>query len=118
MSARIPAARKGSRLAGRLMLTIWLALWVGPVLAQGIAPAPGGLFDAPESETAAPPEAVPSDAPAASIEEPLSPEVKLKPGDGYRFPEMWKIIELKDEVTSLKDARKAAKKVPRSPFDR
>jgi hypothetical protein len=50
--------------------------------------------------------------------EPLSPEVKLKPGDGYRFPEMWKIIELKDEVTSLKDARKATKKVPRSPFDR
>ena len=81
MSARIPAARKGSRLAGRLMLTIWLALWVGPVLAQGIAPAPGGLFDAPEAETAASPEAVPSDAPAASIEEALSPEV-IEAADG------------------------------------
>ncbi len=50
--------------------------------------------------------------------EPLSPEVRLKPGESYRFPEMWKIIELKDEVNSLKDARKALKKVPRSPFGR
>lgn len=50
--------------------------------------------------------------------EPLSPEVKLKPGEGYRFPELWRIIELKDDVTSFKDARKAAKKVLRSPFGR
>lgn len=48
--------------------------------------------------------------------EPLSPEVKLNPNEGYRFPELWKIVELKDEVKSFKDARKAAKKVPRSPF--
>ncbi len=48
----------------------------------------------------------------------LSPEVKLKPGEAFRFPGYWKIVELKDEVSSLKDARKAAKKVPRSPFDR
>ena len=46
----------------------------------------------------------------------LSPEVKLKPGEAFRFPGFWKIVELKDEVTSFKDARKAAKKVPRSPF--
>jgi len=48
----------------------------------------------------------------------LSPEIKLKPGEAFRFPEFWKIVELKDEVTSFKEARKAAKKVPRSPFAR
>lgn len=48
----------------------------------------------------------------------LSPEVKLKPGEAFRFPAFWKIVELKDEVSSFKDARKAAKKVPRSPFGR
>ncbi len=46
----------------------------------------------------------------------LSPEIKLKPGESYRFPEFWKIVELKDDVASMKEARKAAKEVPRSPF--
>lgn len=48
----------------------------------------------------------------------VSPEVKLDKGESYRFPELWRIVELKDEVKSFKDARKAARKVPNSPFGR
>ncbi len=50
--------------------------------------------------------------------EPLSPEVKLAPGESYQFPEFWKIIELKKEIHSHSDARKAAKLIPDSPFGR
>jgi len=48
----------------------------------------------------------------------VSPEVGLKRGESYRFPGLWRIVELKDEVKSFKDARKAARKVPDSPFGR
>ena len=44
MSAPSFAAREGARLARRLMLPIWLVIAAGPVVAQGIDPAPGGLF--------------------------------------------------------------------------
>jgi len=50
--------------------------------------------------------------------EPLSPEVKLKPGESYSFPEKWTLIELNDEVTTFEEARKLVKKVPPSPFKR
>ena len=50
--------------------------------------------------------------------EPLSPEVRLVAGESYQFPEFWKIIELKKEVRSHKDARRAAKEIPDSPFGR
>lgn len=78
MSARA-AARKGARLARRLILPVWLLLGAGSAMAQGIDPAPGGLFDAPADATteeqAGEAEPVPSDAPAASVEDALSPEV-------------------------------------------
>jgi hypothetical protein len=50
--------------------------------------------------------------------EPLSPEVTLKPGESYSFPEKWTLIELNDEVTTFEEARKLVKKVPPSPFKR
>jgi len=50
--------------------------------------------------------------------EPLSPEVKLKPGESYSIPEKWTLIELNDEVTTFEEARKLVKKVPPSPFKR
>ncbi|MGX9854936.1 DUF3772 domain-containing protein [Limimaricola variabilis] len=88
MSAPSFAAREGARLARRLMLPIWLVIAAGPVVAQGIDPAPGGLFDAPEAaqETTDP---VPSDAPAATVEEALSPEVaeaEGEPAEGEAAP--------------------------------
>ncbi|MCP1168061.1 DUF3772 domain-containing protein, partial [Limimaricola sp. ASW11-118] len=81
MIARISA---GPRLAAALLLSLWCALAAGAVMAQGIAPAVGGLFGTTEStgtEEAAAPEAVPPDPPAASVEETLSPEVVL-PDEG------------------------------------
>lgn len=48
--------------------------------------------------------------------EPLSPEVTLKPGETYPFPEKWTLIELPQEVTSYGQARAAVKLIPRSPF--
>lgn len=48
--------------------------------------------------------------------EPLSPEIKLKPGENYSFPEKWVLIELKDEVTTHAQARALVKRVPASPF--
>ena len=48
--------------------------------------------------------------------EPLSPEVFLRPGDGYQFPGLWKIIELRKEVKTHRDARKLINDIPKSPF--
>lgn len=50
--------------------------------------------------------------------EPLSPEVKLKPGQTYDFPEMWLLIKLDAEVKSHEQARALVKLVPPSPFKR
>lgn len=46
----------------------------------------------------------------------MSPVTTLQPGQAFDFPELWQIIELKEEVTTFDDARAAAKKVPPSPF--
>jgi len=48
--------------------------------------------------------------------EPLSPEVTLKPGESYSFPEQWVIIELDRAVNTHKDASKILKQIPPSPF--
>jgi hypothetical protein len=48
--------------------------------------------------------------------EPLSPEVKLKPGETYAIPEQWVLIELKRSVTTFEQARALVKQVPRPPF--
>jgi hypothetical protein len=50
--------------------------------------------------------------------EPLSPEVSLKPGGNYTFPEKWTLIELAEEVTTYSQARALVKRIPRSPFER
>ncbi len=50
--------------------------------------------------------------------EPLSPEIKLKPGESYDFPEKWTLVELEKEVSTFEEARKLVKKVPPSPFRR
>jgi hypothetical protein len=49
--------------------------------------------------------------------EPLSPEIKLKPGETYEFPERWTLIELDATVSSFDEARALVDKVPPSPFD-
>ncbi len=46
----------------------------------------------------------------------FSPLTALAPGQAFDFPELWQLIELKEEVTTFEDARAAAKKVPPSPF--
>jgi len=46
----------------------------------------------------------------------FSPLTTLQPGQAFDFPELWQLIELKEEVTDFDDARAAAKKVPVSPF--
>jgi hypothetical protein len=50
--------------------------------------------------------------------EPLSPEIELKPGESYAFPEKWTLVELEKEVSTFEEARKLVKKVPPSPFNR
>lgn len=50
--------------------------------------------------------------------EPLSPEVTLKPGEVYSFPEKWMFLELNKEVTSYDQARALVKRIPASPFGR
>lgn len=50
--------------------------------------------------------------------EPLSPEIRLKPGASYDFPEMWVLIKLDAEVKSHEQARALVKLVPPSPFKR
>ncbi len=48
--------------------------------------------------------------------EPLSPEVELKPGESYTFPEKWALIELDEEVSTPEQAQRAVRKIPPSPF--
>ena len=48
--------------------------------------------------------------------EPLSPEVTLKSGQNYSFPEKWTLIELEKEVTTYEQARALVKRIPKSPF--
>jgi hypothetical protein len=48
--------------------------------------------------------------------EPLSPEITLKSGENYTFPEKWTLIELDKEVIGYEQARALVKRIPRSPF--
>lgn len=48
--------------------------------------------------------------------EPLSPEIKLKPGEDYVFPEKWILIELDKSVHTHEEARALVKRIPPSPF--
>jgi hypothetical protein len=50
--------------------------------------------------------------------EPLSPEVKLKPGEKYSFPETWRLLALDHEVTRAEEARALVDRIPPSPFGR
>ena len=50
--------------------------------------------------------------------EPLSPEIKLKPGESYEFPELWVLLQLDTEVKSHEQARALVKLIPPSPFKR
>jgi hypothetical protein len=49
--------------------------------------------------------------------EPLSPEIRLKPGEAYDFPEKWVLLELDKEVETFEQARALVKRVPKSPFN-
>lgn len=48
--------------------------------------------------------------------EPLSPEIKLRPGGEYLFPERWTLKWLDREVVSPEDAAAVASRIPPSPF--
>jgi hypothetical protein len=48
--------------------------------------------------------------------EPLSPEITLKPGEQYDFPEKWTLTLLDEPVTTPQQARALARKIPASPF--
>lgn len=48
--------------------------------------------------------------------EPLSPEVPLKPGEEYAFPEKWVLIPLEREVVSPEEARALVDRIPANPF--
>jgi hypothetical protein len=48
--------------------------------------------------------------------EPLSPEVPLKPGEEYAFPEKWVLIPLDREVATAEEARALVDKIPANPF--
>jgi hypothetical protein len=48
--------------------------------------------------------------------EPLSPEIALKPGEEYAFPERWLLIPLERDVTSHEEARELVRKIPANPF--
>ena len=50
--------------------------------------------------------------------EPLSPEVKLPPGQTYSFPEKWGLSDLERTVLSAAEARALVKRLPRSPFQK
>jgi hypothetical protein len=48
--------------------------------------------------------------------EPISPELALKPGQEYVFPELWALIPLEKEVASFEEARALVARLPKSPF--
>lgn len=50
--------------------------------------------------------------------EPISPEVTLRPGEEYVFPERWILLRLEREVATFEEARRAADRIPPSPFRR
>jgi hypothetical protein len=50
--------------------------------------------------------------------EPISPEVTVKPGQDYVFPQMWSLIRLEKEIESFEEARKLVDRIPSSPFAR
>jgi len=48
--------------------------------------------------------------------EPISPEVSLRPGGEYVFPEKWLLLRLESEVTAHEEARALVDLIPPSPF--
>ncbi len=48
--------------------------------------------------------------------EPISPEVVLKQGQEYVFPQMWVLIPLEREIESFAEARALVARLPKSPF--
>lgn len=50
--------------------------------------------------------------------EPISPEVTLKPGEEYVFPERWILLRLEREVTTHEEARAVAARIPPSSFQK
>jgi hypothetical protein len=50
--------------------------------------------------------------------EPLSPEVALKPGERYEFPEVWALLPIEKEPATHEEARALAGRVPPNPFKR
>lgn len=48
--------------------------------------------------------------------EPLSPEIELKSGGDFAFPEKWALIALDEIVTTPEQAERAVRKIPPSPF--
>ncbi|HEX7899511.1 MAG TPA: hypothetical protein VF950_17215 [Planctomycetota bacterium] len=54
--------------------------------------------------------------PAFSELEPISPEVTLRAGQEYVFPQAWALIPLEKEVTSFEEARALVSRLPKSPF--
>jgi len=48
--------------------------------------------------------------------EPLSPEVEMKPGESFTFPEKWTLIELGEMVSTPEQAQRAVRRIAPSPF--
>jgi hypothetical protein len=49
--------------------------------------------------------------------EPLSPEVNLKKGESYDFPEKWTLVELDDRVSTFAEVRALVSRIAPSPFE-
>jgi hypothetical protein len=50
--------------------------------------------------------------------EPISPEVSLKPGADFVFPQMWVLLPIDQEPATHEEARALVAKIPPSPFKR
>ena len=48
--------------------------------------------------------------------EPLSPEIRLDPGQEYVFPEKWELVRLPHPVKTAEQARESVRTLPRNPF--
>lgn len=48
--------------------------------------------------------------------QPMSPEVRIQPGNKFSFPEKWLLLPLKEEVTTPEQARALAKQIPAFEF--
>jgi hypothetical protein len=89
----------------------WIAYTVGRLLFVKYFPCfPKGTY--PEGGHAA---LVSCDERRAELQ-PLSPEVKLKPGESYVFPEKWALQDLERSANSFAEARALVKRIPPSPF--